>query len=194
VSEVGTAVERQLSYDVRVIAMREAVDQFKTAVNIARISAHRLIDADLHGAVDIVSDIVYRLHKAQEQLESQYRALASLEAGPLSEINSGPGLSRSAATTSALSLTRTHQKGRRKGIDVVPGSVKTARLEAGMSLADVAGTEVTRVAIWYVEQGKVKPSLETLLIIAQRTNKPLGFFLAEGERLVDKGDLDEVQG
>src|SRR5690348_7650950 len=68
-----------------------------------------------------------------------------------------------------------------------------------MSLGQVAQNDISRTAIYFVETGKAKPSLETLQLIATRTNKPLDFFLGEGaalgeaalaeiERLVAVGD------
>ncbi|HKX08704.1 MAG TPA: tetratricopeptide repeat protein [Stellaceae bacterium] len=92
------------------------------------------------------------------------------------------------------------RRGRRRGVDVRPGSVKQARAEAGLSLGQVAQAEISRTAIYFVETGKAKPSMETLRLIATRTNKPLDFFLGaapaeaeemkvvELERLVAVGD------
>ena len=68
-------------------------------------------------------------------------------------------------------------RGRRKGVSVREGSVRQARLEAGLSLADVAGKLVSRTAIHLIEHGRVKPSMETLQHIARRTRKPLDYFL-----------------
>ena len=53
-------------------------------------------------------------------------------------------------------------RGRRKGIRIREGSVREARLEAGLSLADIAGGELSRTAIHLIEHGRVNPSLETL--------------------------------
>src|ERR1700737_1208179 len=92
--------------------------------------------------------------------------------------------------------------GRRRGIEIRPGTVKQARLEAGLSLGQVAGTDLSRTAIYFVETGKAKPSLETLKLIADRTGRPLDSFLsrpttmepratigtAEIERLITTGD------
>jgi tetratricopeptide (TPR) repeat protein/DNA-binding XRE family transcriptional regulator len=64
-------------------------------------------------------------------------------------------------------------------VDVRPGSVKQARSEAGLSLGQVAGGAVSRTAIYYVETGKARPSLETLRLIAERTGRPLDFFLGQ---------------
>ena len=64
-------------------------------------------------------------------------------------------------------------------MEVRPGSVKQARQEAGLSLGQVARADISRTAIYFVETGKAKPSLETLRLIAERTNKPLEFFLGQ---------------
>jgi tetratricopeptide (TPR) repeat protein/transcriptional regulator with XRE-family HTH domain len=93
-------------------------------------------------------------------------------------------------------------RGRRRGVEIKPGTVKQARSEAGLSLAQVAGSEISRTAIYFVETGKAKPSIETLKLIAERTGRPLDYFLsrpsttearstastAELERLVVTGD------
>jgi tetratricopeptide (TPR) repeat protein len=57
--------------------------------------------------------------------------------------------------------------------------VRQARLEAGLSLADVAGHQVTKAAIHLIETGQSRPSIRTLRLIAGRTKKPLSYFLAE---------------
>lgn len=94
------------------------------------------------------------------------------------------------------------RRGRRRGIEIKPGTVKQARAEAGLSLGQVAGTEISRTAIYFVETGKAKPSMETLKLIAERTGRPLDFFLSrpstmearssagtiELERLITVGD------
>jgi tetratricopeptide (TPR) repeat protein/DNA-binding XRE family transcriptional regulator len=88
-------------------------------------------------------------------------------------------------------------------VEIKPGTVKQARLEAGLSLGQVAGGVVSRTAIFFVETGKSKPSMETLMLIAERTGRPMDFFLSrpstmearssngtvEVERLVATGDL-----
>ncbi|HKW73234.1 MAG TPA: helix-turn-helix transcriptional regulator [Candidatus Dormibacteraeota bacterium] len=68
-------------------------------------------------------------------------------------------------------------RGRRKGIRIREGSVREARHEAGLSLADIARDQVSRTAIHLIEHGRVNPSLETLQHIARRTRKPVSFFL-----------------
>jgi len=88
----------------------------------------------------------------------------------------------------------TARRGRLKGVDVRPGSVRVARQEAGLSLAGVAGSELTRAAIHLVETGRSRPSMPTLELIARRTGKPLSFFV--GEAALSSGPeprLDELE-
>jgi tetratricopeptide (TPR) repeat protein len=73
----------------------------------------------------------------------------------------------------------TKYKGRRKGVAVREGSVRLARLEARLSLAQVASDQVSRTAIHLIENDRVKPSLETLRLIARKTQKPIEFFLLD---------------
>lgn len=159
------AAEREVTYDDRVIVLREAIDQLKTATNLVRVAAHRLVDADLQGSRDVVAPELFRLHKMAEVLEGQYRELLAAE-----------GVAPRTLRDSRLAVLSPGRKGRRRGVDVIPGSVRAARAEAGLSLADIAGRSVTRTAIWYIEQGRVRPSLETLGLIAERTGKPVEFF------------------
>ncbi len=73
---------------------------------------------------------------------------------------------------------------------------------AGLSLGQVARDDISRTAIYFVETGKAKPSMETLELISERTGQALDFFLtgaggtdqhpavriAELERLLVTGD------
>src|SRR2546423_2981317 len=72
-------------------------------------------------------------------------------------------------------------KRRPKGIAVRPDAVRQARLESGLSLADLARGQVTRAAIHLVETGKMRPSMRTLQLIAQSTGRPISYFLADQE-------------
>jgi tetratricopeptide (TPR) repeat protein len=72
------------------------------------------------------------------------------------------------------------RRGRRRGLEIRPGSVKQARLDAGLSLGQVARGDISRTAIYFVETGKAKPSVETLQLIAERTGHPVEFFLEDG--------------
>ncbi|HSR24357.1 MAG TPA: helix-turn-helix transcriptional regulator, partial [Candidatus Eisenbacteria bacterium] len=65
-----------------------------------------------------------------------------------------------------------------KGIAIRPEAVRQARIEKGLSLAEVAGGEVTRATIHLVEAGKMRPSMRTLQLIAQRTGRPVSHFIA----------------
>ncbi|GAC1475486.1 MAG: hypothetical protein PVSMB3_15190 [Candidatus Dormibacteraceae bacterium] len=66
--------------------------------------------------------------------------------------------------------------------------MKQARQEAGLSLAQVGKGHVTAPAIYLIETGRTRPSLPTLEHIAQRTGKPVEFFLAD-----PAGTTDETQ-
>jgi tetratricopeptide (TPR) repeat protein len=74
-----------------------------------------------------------------------------------------------------------------RGVVVNPAAIREARLSAGMSLAQVAGTELTRAAVHQVETGKCRPSLRTLEVIARRLGKPASSFLAENGKVRGKG-------
>jgi tetratricopeptide (TPR) repeat protein/DNA-binding XRE family transcriptional regulator len=66
---------------------------------------------------------------------------------------------------------------RSRGIVVKPEAVRRARLEAGLSLAQVAEGGVTRAAIHLVETGRTRPSMRTLELIARKTGRPVAYFL-----------------
>ena len=61
-----------------------------------------------------------------------------------------------------------------------------------MSLGQIAQGDISRTAIYFVEVGKAKPSMETLQLIAARTRKPIEFFLGE-TGLTDDASLAEVE-
>ncbi|MEA2629040.1 MAG: hypothetical protein QOJ10_1500 [Chloroflexota bacterium] len=65
------------------------------------------------------------------------------------------------------------------GLRVRPGSIKRARAEAGLSLAQVASGEVSRTAVYLAETGKTRPTLPTIQLIAARTGKTIEYFLLE---------------
>ena len=87
-------------------------------------------------------------------------------------------------------------RGRRRGVPIRDGSVRQAREEAGLSLADLAGDSVTRTAIHYIERGRTKPSWETLQLIARRTRRPIEYFLLPAENslpAVDDGEIRQLE-
>src|SRR5713226_4444863 len=85
------------------------------------------------------------------------------------------------------------RRGRRHGIEIKPGSVKQARAEAGLSLGQVANGAVSRTAIYFVETGKAKPSLETLKLIAERTGQPLDYFLARPSTMEPRSSASTME-
>lgn len=59
-----------------------------------------------------------------------------------------------------------------------PARVRQARLAAGLSLAQLAGDDVSRTFIYLVEQGRSRPSPPVLNLIARRTGRPVRYFLS----------------
>ncbi|MFI4978647.1 MAG: helix-turn-helix domain-containing protein, partial [Solirubrobacterales bacterium] len=55
--------------------------------------------------------------------------------------------------------------------------VRQARLAAGLSMSQLAGTDFTRQTVFLIEAGKARPSMRTLEIIAGRTGVPVPHFL-----------------
>jgi len=67
------------------------------------------------------------------------------------------------------------RKGR--GVDVDPAKLRGARLAAGLTMAALAGDELTRASIHQYETGRTRPSRRALELIAKRTGQPLESFL-----------------
>jgi tetratricopeptide (TPR) repeat protein/DNA-binding XRE family transcriptional regulator len=82
-------------------------------------------------------------------------------------------------------------RGRRIGVSIREGSVRQARKEAGLSLAQVAAGQVSRTAILYIETGRTKPSMETLRLISRQTRFPVNYFLLDPEGGVRFGELPD---
>ena len=70
----------------------------------------------------------------------------------MSEVHTHPA----ADGPKAIGKASSGRRGRRKGVEIKAGTAKQARLEAGLSLGQVAGTEISRTAIYFVETGKAK--------------------------------------
>lgn len=75
-----------------------------------------------------------------------------------------------------------------------PVRVRQARLAAGLSLAQLAGDDVSRTFIYLVEQGRSRPSQGVLELIARRTGKPVRYFLrpATNEPLSNQDLAEEL--
>jgi transcriptional regulator with XRE-family HTH domain len=74
-------------------------------------------------------------------------------------------------------------------VPIIPSRVRQARTESGLSLADLAGAEVSRAFIHQLEQGLARPSLEILELIAQRTGKSVSYFTSGELRASGGPDL-----
>jgi len=167
-------------FDDRIIAITEAIDHVEAGVNMLRCATHGLVGAGLDGAKDVAARGLYELHRVHDILSAQKldllmaeRALGQSLPGSdhlreLPEIPNPP----QAAVTSEGSV-----RGRRRGLDVVPGRVRLARMEAGLSQGQVGDGKVSRAAICQIEQGKTRPRLRTLELIASRTNRTVEWFL-----------------
>jgi tetratricopeptide (TPR) repeat protein len=91
-------------------------------------------------------------------------------------------------------------------VTIDPDLVRQARLKAGLSLAQVAGSDLTRQAVHLIETGKVRPSMRSLQVIARRLGVSALVFqvpadagaevphrrAAELERLCERQRYDEV--
>ena len=74
--------------------------------------------------------------------------------------------------TNARSASDARPKRRRlPGVNLRPGSVKQARLESGLSLAQLGKGHVTAPAIYLVETGRTRPSMPTLEHIARQRDR-----------------------
>lgn len=60
--------------------------------------------------------------------------------------------------------------------------VRQARLAAGLSLANLAGDQVSRTFIHFVETGQSRPSPAVLEMIARRTGRPISYFLKSASK------------
>lgn len=78
---------------------------------------------------------------------------------------------------------------RGSGIAVDPERVRKARVAAGLSLGQVAGTEVSRTYIFLIERGQARPSPAVLEMIARRTGKPVKYFLRPARSTISGRDL-----
>jgi tetratricopeptide (TPR) repeat protein len=109
-------------------------------------------------------------------------------------IETGDGRKRGAPNSP--SAPRATGRRRLPGINLRHGAVKQARLESGLSLAQVGKGHVTAPAIYLVETGRTRPSLPTLEHIALRTGKPIEFFLADPGGVTDEtqSGLVELEG
>jgi transcriptional regulator with XRE-family HTH domain len=66
--------------------------------------------------------------------------------------------------------------------------VRQAREAAGLSLGDVAGDDVSRTMIHFIEHGRARPSQRVLELIAERTGKPPSYFMVAAPEGHGQGD------
>src|SRR5690348_3169972 len=98
----------------------------------------------------------------------------SLESGPAGRFRNWmvghPGqsdMARSVWSTSPRIGAAMRRGLRGSGVPVDPARVREARREAGLSLAQLAGDEVSRTFLHFVEHGRSRPSQAVLALIAR---------------------------
>lgn len=69
--------------------------------------------------------------------------------------------------------------------------MRQARVAAGLSMAQLAGSELSRAFIHQVEHGLARPSPQVLKLIAQRTGKPINYFVRRVGDPISGRDLSE---
>jgi transcriptional regulator with XRE-family HTH domain len=84
-------------------------------------------------------------------------------------------------------------RGPRTGIEIDPAALRQARLAAGLSLAEVAGSDLTRQAVHLIETGKVRPSVRSLRVIAHRLGVPEWALLIPSGPMADERMVAELQ-
>ena len=67
--------------------------------------------------------------------------------------------------------------------------LKQARLAAGLSQRQLCGDTITRNMLSLIENGAAQPSMDTLRFLAARLQKPLHYFLEDGEGSTDGWQL-----
>lgn len=70
-------------------------------------------------------------------------------------------------------------RGRPPGVAIDADALRRARLEAGLTLAEVAAGDLTRQAVQRIEAGRARPSMKTLEIIADRLGRPASAFMVK---------------
>jgi tetratricopeptide (TPR) repeat protein len=84
-------------------------------------------------------------------------------------------------------------RGPRNGIEIDPAALRKARLDAGLSLAQVAGTDLTRQAVHLIETGKSRPTRRSLRTIARRLGVPESALLAPSGEGADERVIAELE-
>jgi tetratricopeptide (TPR) repeat protein len=84
-------------------------------------------------------------------------------------------------------------RGPRSGVEVDTAALRQARLNAGLSLAQVAGPDLTRQAVHLIETGKVRPTTRSLRIIAGRLGVPEWALLAARGGMTDEAAIAELE-
>ena len=71
--------------------------------------------------------------------------------------------------------------------------LRQARLEAGLTQKALCGDRITRNMLSLIESGSAKPSMDTLVYLADRLGKSVGYFLGQ-EGPMDQAREHYIQG
>lgn len=59
--------------------------------------------------------------------------------------------------------------------------IRARRRELGLTQSQIAGSELTKGFISLIEQGHAKPSVQTIVLLARRLQRPVGYFLEDDD-------------
>jgi transcriptional regulator with XRE-family HTH domain len=71
------------------------------------------------------------------------------------------------------------------GDETLGQRIRRARLERGLTLAQVAGEDFSRAFLNQVEMGRSQPSTRVLRVIASRLATPIDYLVVGSSRLID---------
>ena len=63
------------------------------------------------------------------------------------------------------------------------GRIRARRKELGLTQSQLGGDELTKGFISLIEKDRAKPSIETLILLARRLQRPIGYFLEDSTPL-----------
>lgn len=71
--------------------------------------------------------------------------------------------------------------------------LRQARTDAGLSQRQLCGEEITRNMLSQIESGKARPSMTTLQYLAAQLDKPLSYFLEDGDQSPSDTALEKAR-
>ena len=71
--------------------------------------------------------------------------------------------------------------------------LRQARIDAGLSQRQLCGQEITRNMLSQIESGKARPSMTTLQYLAAQLDKPVSYFLEDGNQSPSDAALENAR-